>query len=255
VHSPEFGFEKSHANVTRAVRDLDVTWPVAEDPERATWDAYANEYWPADYIIDREGRLRTHHVGEGGAGIIEDAVRRLLAEGGDPGPRTIGTLTASERPPEPAQQVTPERYLGAKRGPGSIADPGPVNIDERISRADRPARRDLVSLHGVFLGGEEWVQAAIGSHVEVAFRGRDVYVTAHAATTRGSALEIKLDGEPVPIDRRGRDVSQLPDGATVSMLGTDDLRHLVTGTSVADGRLSITVRGAPARLYTLTFGG
>lgn len=258
VHSPEFGFEKSHAAVTRAVRDLDVTWPVAEDPERATWAAYGNEYWPADYLVDRAGRLRTHHVGEGGAGVLEDAVRRLLAEGGDPGQGLVGSPPASERPPTPAQKVTPELYLGADRGQGSIAGAGPVDVDQRVRRADRPGGRDTVSLTGEFRGAEEWVEAAVGATVELRFRGRDVYVTAQPAapgTAPAALLEVRLDGKPVPPTRRGRDLVAGPDGSTVTRLGTDDLRHLLTGADVADGTLSLTVRGAPARLYTLTFGG
>ncbi|MEO6715493.1 MAG: redoxin domain-containing protein [Mycobacteriales bacterium] len=255
VHSPEFDFEKSHAAVARAVRDLHVTWPVAEDPDQTTWAAYGNEYWPADYVVDREGRLREHHVGESAAGVLEGAVRRLLAEGGGaPGSALVGTPSASERPPAAGQDVTPELYLGALRGLGSIASPGPVDTTDRVRRADPPAGRDLVSFTGVFTGADDWVAAAAGARVEVAHRARDVYITARS-TAAGSVLEVRLGGKPVPADRRGRDVVALADGSTVTRLGPDDLRHLLTGDAVTDGRLSLTVRGAAAHLYTFTFGG
>jgi thiol-disulfide isomerase/thioredoxin len=65
VHSPEFGFEKEHENVERAVRELNVTYPVAIDSNQAIWRAFKNEYWPADYFIDAKGRIRRHHFGEG----------------------------------------------------------------------------------------------------------------------------------------------------------------------------------------------
>jgi hypothetical protein len=231
-----------------------VTWPVAEDPELTTWALYGNAYWPADYLVDREGRLRTHHVGEGGEGVIEDAVRRLLAEGGDPGPGLVGSPAASERPPLPVQRVTPELYLGAARGQGVIADPGPVDVGRQVRRADPPAKRDTVSLTGEFRGADEWVLGTVGARLDLEFRGRDVYVTAQADVP-GSAIEVQLDGRPVPAARRGRDVVVQPDGSTVVDLGGDDLRHLLTGPAVVDGRLTLTVRSAPARLYTLTFGG
>lgn len=257
VHTPEFDFEKSHANVTRAVRELDITWPVAEDPQRTTWAAYGNEYWPTVYLVDRAGRLRSHHVGEGGAGIIEDGVRRLLAEGGTPGQPLAGVPTPSERPPAPDQRVTPELYLGSARGQGMVTDPGPVDTGQRVRRRDRPGKRNTVDLTGDFRGGDEWVEADPGSRIGVAFRGRDMYVTASAGpdAARGARLEVTLDGAPVPPARRGRDIIVLADGSTAVDVAGDDLHHLVTGPGVADGTLALTVRGTPVRLYTLTFGG
>jgi len=65
VHAPEFGFEKEPANVENAVRDLKLTYPVAIDSNHAIWQAFNNEYWPADYFIDGKGRIRYHHFGEG----------------------------------------------------------------------------------------------------------------------------------------------------------------------------------------------
>lgn len=228
---------------------------MAEDPERTTWAAYGNEYWPANYVVDRAGRPRAHHVGEGGAGIVEDAVRRFLAEGGAPGPGLVGTPSASERPPIIDQGVTPELYLGSGRGLGSIAGTGPVNVDERVRRADRGATgRNQVRLTGAFLGADEWVQAEIGSRLEGDFRARDVYVTARAGTS-GAIVEVLLNGAALPPARRGRDVVGGPRGTTITRLERDDLRHLLTEPLVVDDRLTLTVRGAPTRFYTLTFGG
>lgn len=63
VYSPEFGFEKKHANVARAVKELGVIWPVAEDPNMSTWNAHQNTSWPADYLIDRQGKVRYGYIG------------------------------------------------------------------------------------------------------------------------------------------------------------------------------------------------
>jgi hypothetical protein len=65
VHTPEFAFEKERANVEKAVRDLKITYPVAIDSNYEIWQAFNNEYWPAHYFIDANGRIRYHHFGEG----------------------------------------------------------------------------------------------------------------------------------------------------------------------------------------------
>ena len=77
VHSPEFDFEKDHDNVARAVEHYGVTWPVALDDDMAIWNAFGNQYWPAEYLTDRQGRLRQVRFGEGDYDSKEDDVRTL----------------------------------------------------------------------------------------------------------------------------------------------------------------------------------
>jgi len=82
VHAPEFAFEKSTRNVRAAVADLKINYPVAIDNDYAIWRAFNNQYWPAHYFIDAEGRIRHHHFGEGDYEESEHAIQRLLAEAG-----------------------------------------------------------------------------------------------------------------------------------------------------------------------------
>ena len=81
VHSPEFSFEKDLQNVERAVRDLGIKYPVALDNQYAIWNAYENEYWPAHYLIDAQGRIRHQHFGEGAYRETEQMIQSLLKEG------------------------------------------------------------------------------------------------------------------------------------------------------------------------------
>lgn len=80
VHTPEFGFEKDRGNVERAVRTLGITYPVVMDNRYEIWNAYNNNYWPAQYLMDAQGRQRYQHVGEGAYQETEKMIRALLAE-------------------------------------------------------------------------------------------------------------------------------------------------------------------------------
>ncbi len=109
VHTPEFAFEHVRSNVRAAANRLGVRYPVALDNEYGTWNAYGNQYWPAEYLIDRNGDLRHAHFGEGDYGATEEAIRSLLGEKpGSPASDRLRDLT-------PAGPLTPETYLGYGR--------------------------------------------------------------------------------------------------------------------------------------------
>ncbi len=79
-HYPEFGYESQLANLRQAVTDLDVTYPVVQDNDGVNWSAYKTLYWPTMYLIDKTGRIRYVHIGEGGYAQTERAIQSLLAE-------------------------------------------------------------------------------------------------------------------------------------------------------------------------------
>ena len=118
VHTPEFAFEKERANVEQAVRDLKITYPVAIDSNYKIWQAFHNEYWPAHYFIDGQGRIRYHHFGEGEYGESERVIQQLLK---DNGAKSLadGTInvsaTGAEAAPDLADTRSPETYVGYKR--------------------------------------------------------------------------------------------------------------------------------------------
>ena len=101
VHAPEFTFEKNIDNVRRAVKEMKIDYPIAIDNDYAIWRAFKNQYWPALYFVDAQGRVRHHHFGEGAYQESEMIIRALLAESGcrsrREGPRTGGGRTTSSR--------------------------------------------------------------------------------------------------------------------------------------------------------------
>ena len=112
VHSPEFPFEKDAGNVGEAIERNDIEYPVAQDNDLATWNAYGNQYWPSEYFIDAKGRVRFAHYGEGEYGEKEKIIRELLAEAGRP----VAKHDSGAKGIAASRGVTtPETYLGAAR--------------------------------------------------------------------------------------------------------------------------------------------
>lgn len=100
VHTPEFPFEQPVRNVERAVRDRGIAFPVGLDPDYQAWNAYGNQYWPSQYVVDSAGRIRYTHIGEGGYGRMESAIRALLeqARQANGGPGDAETRAAEPSP-------------------------------------------------------------------------------------------------------------------------------------------------------------
>ena len=109
VHTPEFAFEHVPSNVEAAVKRLGVRYPVALDNDYGTWNAYGNQYWPAEYLIDRSGDVRQAHFGEGEYDVSEENIRTLLGE------KPASPASDRLRDPTPAGPLTPESYLGYDR--------------------------------------------------------------------------------------------------------------------------------------------
>src|SRR5271165_6563847 len=126
VHAPEFAFEKNIDNVKQAVAKLKVDYPVAVDNDYAIWRAFNNEYWPADYFIDAEGRIRHHYFGEGDYAESEKIIQQLLAEAGkrDLPPSVVAVnATGAEAASDEADVNSPETYIGYMRAE-NFASPG-----------------------------------------------------------------------------------------------------------------------------------
>jgi cytochrome c biogenesis protein CcdA/thiol-disulfide isomerase/thioredoxin len=188
VHTPEFAFERDPENVRRAVHDHGITYPVALDPEFATWQAWDNQYWPAKYFVDRAGRIRYAHFGEGDYEKSEHVIRELLAEDGS---APVSDEIADETP---SGLQTPETYLGygrIERFFGSAIQP-----DREADYEIPPA----VPLHDLAYGGRwtvegERIVAGEDARLRLHFLGSDVFLV--LGTSGGEErVEVTLDGRP-----------------------------------------------------------
>jgi thiol-disulfide isomerase/thioredoxin len=216
MHSPEFDFEMQQPNVSAAVKRLNVTWPVALDSKMATWNAYSNQYWPAEYLIDQQGRIAYFHAGEGEYDKSERAIVSLLGS---------GATVAPEAPQVLDNMQTPELYAGSARSDGRIG------------------------LHGSWQDHVQYVESTGPATVQLVFHAREVYIVAEAAGSQPLSVAVMLDGKPVPDPERGPDL-----GSNGSLtVGRSDLFHILTGTGGSNRTIVLSVP-AGFRLYTFTFG-
>src|SRR5713101_7094324 len=213
VHTPEFAFEHVLGNVRRATRDLHVTWPVALDNGYKTWTAYSNQYWPAEYLLDKAGRLRNFRFGEGAYEVTEQAIRSLLAEAGASSLPAHPTGVADATPIE---IVTPESYLGATRLARYVGSKIQPNAPAVYTFAKTLPQNDL-SYAGTWRVGGERIVAVENARLRLNYHARFVYIVLGGHGT----VQALVGGKPV----RTLDVKE------------DRLYTVVSGPSARDGLL------------------
>ncbi len=188
VHSPEFEFEKVTANVSQAVKDLGVTYPVVQDNDFKIWTAYTNQYWPAHYLIDKDGYIRYTHFGEGNYVETENAVRALLDE---------QPITKAEAP-MPNRKTTPETYLGYTRAE-SYSTQNVITPDQAQDyNASKTVEDDAVALQGKWLvKGDRIVSQADGATLKLNFLGQQVYLVIANPNKVSGKVKVLHDGAPL----------------------------------------------------------
>ncbi|MET1009264.1 MAG: cytochrome c biogenesis protein CcdA [Gaiellaceae bacterium] len=190
VHTPEFAFERDPDNVRRAVREHGIDYPVALDPDFGTWEAWQNRYWPAKYFVDRRGRIRYAHFGEGDYEESERVIRLLLAEDG---PEEL--VSAEIDDSTPSGEQTPETYLGYHRLDRFVGSRLLPDVEASY------AIPQYVPLHGAAYGGRwtvegERIVAGEDARLRLAFHAGDVFLVLGTAG-EWETVEVELDGSQV----------------------------------------------------------
>jgi cytochrome c biogenesis protein CcdA/thiol-disulfide isomerase/thioredoxin len=152
VHAPEFAFEKNIENVKKAIADLKIDYPVAIDNDYAIWRAFENEYWPAHYFIDAQGRIRHHHFGEGDYVQSEGIIQELLAEAGH-GTGSAGLVSASasgaEAAPDMQDIKSPETYIGYERAENFVSPGGAARDTAHVYDSQRTRPQPVGIVRGL----------------------------------------------------------------------------------------------------------
>jgi len=242
VHSPEFPFEKEASNVEEAIERNGIEYPVAQDNDLATWNAYGNQYWPAEYFIDSRGRVRFAHFGEGEYGEKEKVIRELLAEAGKAPKQRPARIKAVA--PSPAV-TTPETYLGAARAErfvNPMLSPGSHDFGSPGSPPDNE-----FAYRGSWRITLDSATAERGAALDLSFGARRVYLVL-GSPGRSRRMRVLLDGRPIPDSLAGTDVH---DG--VVTISSQRLYNLVDLPKVEHRTLRL-IPEAGVTGYAFTFG-
>jgi thiol-disulfide isomerase/thioredoxin len=218
AHAPEFSFEHDLDNVRRACAELGVTYPVVIDNDFAIWRAFGNHYWPAVYLVGRDGRVHFHHFGEEAYVATEQAIQEQLGAGGEPVHVDASGLSLAA---DWDTLRTPETYVGTARREGRVDFTGAWTVGDESATLD----------------------AAPGS-IAIRFEGRDL----NLVLAGEARFAVRLDGAP-PGDDHGLDVGPSGDGA----LAEPRMYQLVRQTRTRARTFEITFLDPGARAFVFTF--
>jgi cytochrome c biogenesis protein CcdA/thiol-disulfide isomerase/thioredoxin len=246
IEAPEFSFEKVRSNVAAAVKKDGLTYPIALDSNLDTWNAYQNQYWPAEYLINRSGQVVRQDFGEGNYAQSEQAIRGLLAQGNTD--KLSSHLVASTPASSPvANGQTPETYLGAEREDSYVGTADQETTSSANFHYASNLSVDAWSLSGGWNVADQYITALSNSKLKLHFAAKNVYLVAGSKTP--VQVGITLNGQPITAAQAvGTDVvnSQI-------MIGQSTIYHLISQPSFADGTIELSVP-AGANLNVFTFG-
>jgi thiol-disulfide isomerase/thioredoxin len=255
VHTPEFGFEKNLDNVRRMAKAQSVGYPILVDSDYAVWQAFDNQYWPALYFIDAQGRIRYHVFGEGDYEHSERAIQQLLAEAGhEVRDRTLVTVAASgaEADADWKNLRSPETYVGYGRAERFVA-----TGHEVFDRPNIYAAPTRLGINNWALSGDWTIKRELGvsnkanAKLRYRFQARDLHLVMGPAT-RGTPVRFRvlIDGEP-PRASHGLDIDD-------QGYGTLDLPRMYQlirqPAAITDREFEIEFLDPGAEVFSLTFG-
>ena len=274
IHTPEFEFEKDYTNVLQATRDYGIAWPVAQDNDFETWEAYENRYWPAKYLIDQDGVIRYTHFGEGKYAETEHEIRQLLWEAG-------ADLSDDAELPEDQKldptylgalggEVTPELYAGYHRNVNYImAGYRPYVVQEEYYHAvdsvgvlavPPELEPHRIFFHGPWEVGPEHVRHGrlTNNHEDylaLKYSARSVNAVLTSNSGEPYRVRITLDGDYLTQENAGADIQFGEDGETYLLVEKPRLYEIIDSPGYTQGQvLRMSSNSNNFGLFAFTFG-
>ena len=254
VHTPEFDFEKDPANVQKAISKFGITYPVALDSNQKIWNAFHNDYWPAHYFIDANGKVRFEHFGEGKYDESEKWIQQLLAER-DKKPMPGGTVSVHAQGVEAAstgEVQSPETYIGYARAENFASPGGWKGNTEKLYTAPEHPKLNEWGLAGKWVEKEQSALLdAAGGRIVFRFHARDLHlVLGLAADGKPVRYRVMIDGQ-APGENHGVDT----DAQGYGTVSEHRLYQLVRQKgAIVDHTFVIEFEGAGVQAFAFTFG-
>jgi thiol-disulfide isomerase/thioredoxin len=255
VHTPEFAFERDIDNVRRAAQDMRVDYPIAIDNDYAIWRAFENQYWPALYFVDAQGRVRQHHFGEGEYEQSELIIQQLLAENGTGGSgHELASVDARgvEAAADWGSLESGENYVGYQRTENFASPGGAVPGERRAYRAPAQLRLNQWALAGHWtVEAQDTLLNEADGRIAYRFHARDLHLVMGPAV-RGTSVRFRLliDGQP-PGAAHGTDA----DDQGAGIVTEQRLYQLIRQRGpVAEHTFEITFLDPGVQAYAFTFG-
>jgi len=249
VHSPEFGFEHNLTNVKSAVTRFNITYPVALDNNYSTWDAYRNNYWPADYLIDKNGELRYASYGEGDYNQTENAIRALLQEAGYSVPAATTNVPLGVNF---SGIESPEIYLGYAKSRQPLGGNEQFEPNQTIGYYPLNISQDnLAYLYGFWYDAPDSIVAVNKSSIYLIYKAKRVNVVA-SGNGNQTSISVKLGGAALNQSSLGAD-DVLVNGNAIATIGPSRLYNIVSSPTYGVHVLEIDANPG-FRIYTFTFG-
>ena len=238
VHAPEFGFEKVLKNVQQATRQYGLTYPIALDNNLSTWNAFANQYWPAHYIINRQGKVVNVHYGEGEYAKTEKVIQTLLGESAPlVSQKEVNTFNRTQ---------TPETYFGSMRE-DRFAGSQPITDGTHTYQIKKYLPQDYWSIGGAWdVTGDHITSQSSISKMKFLVRAKDVYLVASVPDSLGHLVEVSLPNQPGSYTTDDA-------GGKLNIMGSN-LYHLASFPKFGEYLIELTVSKSIS-LHTFTFGG
>lgn len=243
VHTPEFEFEKNPQNLQKAIDDFGLTYPIMQDNDYATWLAYDNHYWPAKYFIDKNGKVRSHHFGEGSYDESEKLIQELLMEAG-----SFVNVPISN-PSYNIYSQTPETYLGYARIANFASRENIAQDQEKVYSAPPEIKNNEVEYSGIWNVAAERAVPEKGSSLVLSFEAKEVFLVMRSRGNASGRIRVLIDGKQVDLANAGEDVV---DGLV--NVRSDRLYRLIKLKEPGKHILKLEFLDGNLELYAFTFG-
>jgi thiol-disulfide isomerase/thioredoxin len=242
VHTPEFDFEKDLSNVQNAVTNDGIKYPVALDSHFATWQNFKNSYWPAHYLIDKNGNVVYTHFGEGDYDVTENNIRILLGLKGAASSVDLGDNNASG-------PVSPETYFGYARAANYAGKQAVTNDKQSSYTFPAKLTGNAWALQGDWtVMPDKIISEKNNAALKFHFTANKVYIVMGSATGKTIPVKLLYNGENIS-EEKGKDVT-----SSSVMVGKHSLFEVLSFTNSTDGILQIIASQPGLEVYTFTFG-